>query len=87
MPAWQGKTGSDRRGKRGEAREAATSPQQDVIAGLDYVKANLRHPGVAIVDSRDPEYYKGEKPSNGHTGHIPGAGSLTFSTVVDEKGS
>src|SRR5438270_10857210 len=26
--------------------------QDDVIAGMDYVKSNLKHPGVAILDAR-----------------------------------
>lgn len=60
--------------------------QSDVIANLDYVKSNLRHAGVSIIDARDPEYYSGAKPSNQHTGHIPGASNITYSTLVDDKG-
>jgi thiosulfate/3-mercaptopyruvate sulfurtransferase len=62
-------------------------PQNDVIAGIDYVRANLHHPGVAIVDARDLEYYTGASHADGkRAGHIPGARGLTYSTLLDENG-
>jgi thiosulfate/3-mercaptopyruvate sulfurtransferase len=87
LPVWQ----SENRPVTTEApppRPGKLTPceQSDVVASLDYVKSNLRHPGVAIVDARDPEFYRGEKPSNNHTGHIPGASNITFSTMFDDKG-
>jgi thiosulfate/3-mercaptopyruvate sulfurtransferase len=87
MPVWQGEnrpvTTEVRAVKAGKLEPC---PQTDVIASVDYVKANLKHAGVAIVDARAPEFYKGEKASMNHTGHIPGAGNITFSTVVDAQG-
>ena len=87
MPAWQ----AENRPLTIEVPSAEPGKfepcsQTDVIANADYVRANLRHAGVAIVDARDPEFYKGEKASQNHTGHIPGANNITYSTVVDEKG-
>jgi thiosulfate/3-mercaptopyruvate sulfurtransferase len=61
--------------------------QTDVIADLDYVRANLRHPGVDIIDARNPEYYTGASTASGkRPGHIPGAANLTFSTLLDSSG-
>jgi thiosulfate/3-mercaptopyruvate sulfurtransferase len=61
--------------------------QSDVIVDADYVKANLRHRGVDIVDARNTEFYTGERPGNNQRpGHIPGATSITYSTLVDEQG-
>jgi thiosulfate/3-mercaptopyruvate sulfurtransferase len=87
MPAWQ----TENRPVTTEVRTVSAGkfepcPQTDVIANADYVKSNLKHPGVAIVDARDASFYNGEKVSMNHTGHIPGAGNITFSTVVDDKG-
>jgi thiosulfate/3-mercaptopyruvate sulfurtransferase len=87
MPAWQ----AANRPVTAEARTVQAGklepcPQADVIADAAYVKSNLKKAGIAIVDSRDPEFYRGEKPSMNHTGHIPGATNITFSTVVDAKG-
>jgi len=62
-------------------------PQSDVIADLDYVRANLKHPGVDIIDARDAEYYTGASvPPGRRAGHIPGATNLTFSTLLDANG-
>jgi len=62
-------------------------PQSDVITGVDYVRANLHHSGVAIVDARDLEYYTGASHRPGQrAGHIPGARGLTYSTLLDDSG-
>lgn len=59
----------------------------EVIAPLDYVSANVKHPGVAIVDARDAVFYNGEKqPGDQRRGHIPGAGSIPYTTLADENG-
>jgi thiosulfate/3-mercaptopyruvate sulfurtransferase len=62
-------------------------PQADVVADLDYVRTHLHHPGVEIVDARNPEYYTGASTSKGkRAGHIPGATNITFSTLLDSNG-
>ena len=87
-PIWQG----EGRAVSAEVRKAARGklepcPQNDVIAGLEYVRANLHHAGVDIVDARLPEYYSGARiPQGQRAGHIPGASNITFSTLVDDKG-
>ncbi len=60
-------------------------PHPELVAGLDYVKANLATKGVAIVDSRGPKFYDGEDAGNmPRAGHIPGAKSLPFDTLVTD---
>jgi thiosulfate/3-mercaptopyruvate sulfurtransferase len=62
-------------------------PQTDVVAGLDYVRSQLRKPNETIVDARLPEFYSGEKiPSQRRAGHIPGAVNVPFSSLLDESG-
>ncbi|HUB78043.1 MAG TPA: sulfurtransferase [Bryobacteraceae bacterium] len=62
-------------------------PQTDVVADLDSVRASLHHPGIDIIDARNPEYYTGASTANGkRPGHIPGATNLTFSTLLDSNG-
>ena len=59
-------------------------PQDDIVASRDYVRANLRHSGVDIVDARDPGFYTGAQiPGNQRAGHIPGASNITYKTMVD----
>jgi thiosulfate/3-mercaptopyruvate sulfurtransferase len=61
--------------------------QSDVIASLDEVKASVKHSGVEIIDARNSEYYTGKsQPGDQRRGHIPGAGSLPFINLTDEKG-
>jgi thiosulfate/3-mercaptopyruvate sulfurtransferase len=62
-------------------------PQDDVIADLDYVRSNLRHPGVGIVDARLPEFYTGARiPDGQRAGHIPGAKNIAYNSLVDAQG-
>jgi thiosulfate/3-mercaptopyruvate sulfurtransferase len=59
----------------------------DVIVDVDYVKTHRADGGVRVVDARLPQYYSGETPGrNQRPGHIPGAASIPFSTLVDEQG-
>ena len=61
-------------------------PQSDVIADLEFVKANLLHAGVRILDARDPKVYSGEATRAGFPpGHIQGAGNVYFNGLVDER--
>jgi thiosulfate/3-mercaptopyruvate sulfurtransferase len=62
-------------------------PQNDVIVTLDYVRDNLHRAGVDIVDARTAEFYSGARiPRGQRAGHIPGAGNLPYSTLVDADG-
>ena len=62
-------------------------PQSDIITDLADVKASVQHPGVAIVDARDQEYYTGKtQPNSQRRGHIPGAGSLPFVNLWADDG-
>jgi thiosulfate/3-mercaptopyruvate sulfurtransferase len=66
----------------------AACPQTDVVVDSDYVKSNLKHAGVAIVDARLAAFYSGERPGNGKKpGHIPGASNVPFDSIVDDKGN
>lgn len=60
-------------------------PHSELVADLDFVKASLRKNGVAIVDSRNPKFYDGEDAGNmPRAGHIPGAKTLPFDTLVND---
>lgn len=60
-------------------------PRPELVADLDFVKANLKKSGVAIVDSRNPKFYDGEDAGNmPRAGHIPGAKTLPFDTLVND---
>jgi thiosulfate/3-mercaptopyruvate sulfurtransferase len=66
--------------------------QNDVIAGMTFVKDNIRHPGVTILDARTEQFYNGQTAGKTHDGqeqrkgHIPGAGNLRYSSLFDDQG-
>jgi thiosulfate/3-mercaptopyruvate sulfurtransferase len=85
FPAWQ-KEGRPVSTEARAPKAAKLEPcgQTDVIANVDYVKANLRKPGVGIVDARTPNFYSGETPGrNMRPGHIPGAASIPYLSLID----
>jgi thiosulfate/3-mercaptopyruvate sulfurtransferase len=61
--------------------------QSDIIVDSAYVSSNVRKPGVDIIDARLPVFYTGEQiPTGQRAGHIAGAASLPFNSMVDDKG-
>jgi thiosulfate/3-mercaptopyruvate sulfurtransferase len=87
LPVWQEESRSVTTEVRAvKAGRITPCPQTDVIASLDYVRANLRHEGTDIVDARDPQYYTGASASRNRAGHIAGATSIPYGSLLDEKG-
>jgi thiosulfate/3-mercaptopyruvate sulfurtransferase len=69
-----------------EAGKLTPCPQSDVIADLDFVKANLHRAGVRILDARDPKVYSGETARAGLVpGHIQGAGNVYYDGLLDAQ--
>jgi thiosulfate/3-mercaptopyruvate sulfurtransferase len=62
-------------------------PREERRATADEVAVAAKDLGTALVDSRSPEEYKGEKKSDSvsRPGHVPGAENLPASELV-EKG-
>lgn len=68
--------------KRGKLEPCA---QNDVITDLAFVRSNLHHPGVDIIDARARDFYTGAKTDK-RKGHIPGSTSLPFEDLMDDAG-
>ena len=92
MPAWKESGGpavesvndptSAIQRKRGKI---TVKPHPELVADLDFVKANLKTSGIAIVDSRNPKFYDGDDAgAMPRAGHIPGAKTLPFDTLVTD---
>jgi len=56
-----------------------------VVVDAAWVKAHLASPGVKIVDGRAAVFYDGVEAGGPRKGHIPGAGSVPFTEVTDDK--
>ncbi|MEP7325020.1 MAG: sulfurtransferase [Gemmatimonadota bacterium] len=61
-----------------------SATRNDVVVNSSFVKAHLRDPAIRILDARDAEFYS-DTHDNGmkRGGHIAGAGSVPFGTLVD----
>ena len=88
LAAWKAENRPVTAEVRSVARGNLTArPQSDVVADLEYVRANMNRSGVHIIDARNPEYYTGASIAPGkRPGHIPGSTNLTFSTLLDASG-
>jgi len=87
LPAWR----AENRAVTAEVRAAKPGgftphPNSKLVVDAAWVNANLKNAGVAIVDARAAKFYTGEDAGQmPRGGHIPGARSIPFSTVVDDK--
>jgi thiosulfate/3-mercaptopyruvate sulfurtransferase len=87
FPAWQAEgrpvTAEVRPPKPGSF---TPKPNAKLVVDAAWVSANLRKPGVAILDARLPQFYTGaEKGQMPRGGHIPNAKSIPFSSLVEDK--
>jgi thiosulfate/3-mercaptopyruvate sulfurtransferase len=87
MPAWKkagGAVTSEASPPRPAGKITAT-PRRELVAELDMVKASLGKPGVAIVDSRNTQFFDGSNAGGmPRAGRIPGAKSLPFDVFVTD---
>ena len=61
-------------------------PNPAIVADADFVRQSLENSKVRLVDARDTSFYNGRETRQGRNGHIKGAVSLPFTTMVDSGG-
>jgi thiosulfate/3-mercaptopyruvate sulfurtransferase len=95
MPAWKAAGGTVVASPANAAANAAPPPRKpgkitvrprpELVADLDCVKGSVHAPSVSIVDSRNTVFYNGTEAGNmPRAGHIPGARSLPYDTLVTD---
>ena len=86
MPAWQTQHGAVTAEVRAPRAGSITPrPKTKLLVDAEWVKANLKKPGVAILDARASKFYTGaEAGQMPRAGHILGAKSIPFSTLVED---
>jgi len=61
-------------------------PNPNLIVDATWVNSHLRQPGVMILDARASKFYTGEEVGRmPRGGHIPGAKSIPFSSLVEDS--
>ena len=68
------------------AARFVSRPDSSLVADAGFVSGHLTDAKVRIVDARDTAFYNGRETRQGRNGHIPGAASLPFATMVDSTG-
>lgn len=58
---------------------------QNLIVDAAWVQKHLKARGYAIVDGRSASFYDGVEATGQRKGHIPGAHSVPFTDVADDK--
>lgn len=87
LPAWRGEgkpvTAELRAPKPGHF---TPKPNTKLVVDAAWVSANIRKPGVAILDARAAKFYSGEDAGQmPRAGHIPSAKSIPFSSLVEDS--
>ena len=69
------------------ARRGRLSPlhTQDLIVDAAWVRQHARAPRVALVDGRAAAFYDGVQATDKRYGHIPGARSIPFTEITDDR--
>ncbi|NOZ11427.1 MAG: sulfurtransferase [Gammaproteobacteria bacterium] len=75
-----------------ELKEVTKSQYQttfagDAVADRDYVLAHLDDKNIALLDTRSPQEYHGEKKLADRVGHIPGAVNYNWVLAMDHRNS
>ena len=61
-------------------------PNPAIVADADFVRASLENSKVRLLDARDTSFFNGKETRQGRNGHIKGAVSMPFTTMVDSSG-
>ena len=70
-----------------EPRRFTAHPAPDRIVDAAWVQAHLADPQVQLLDARLPEFYSGANAGGmSRAGHIPGARSVPYTSLLDEHG-
>lgn len=60
-------------------------PNPKLVVDAAWVNSHLNHPGMMILDARAAKFYTGEEAGRmPRAGHIPGAKSIPFSSLVED---
>ena len=67
------------------AGELTLSPRPELVVQADWVQQNATAPGYGLVDGRARAFFDGVREDRGKAGHIPGAGSVPWTELIDDS--
>lgn len=60
-------------------------PRRELVVTADWVQAHAAAAGYRVVDARAAAFFDGVREDRGKAGHIPGAASLPWTDLIDER--
>ncbi len=60
-------------------------PRADLVVDAEWVQANAGAADRHLVDARAPAFFDGVREDRGMAGHIPGAGNVPWTALVNEE--
>lgn len=85
LPLWEDKGGELTTEIQEVSKGSITlMPDPGFVVPIGFVKENLNNESLNIVDARSPVYYEGIQESMGNKGHIPGAKTIPYTSIVNE---
>jgi len=70
-----------------QARRFTAHPAPQLVVSAEWVRAHLDDQSVQLLDARLPEFYSGANAGGmPRAGHIPGARSVPFTSLLGENG-
>lgn len=67
------------------AGDVTVRPRNGLVVDAAWVQEHGAEPGFQIVDARAPAFFDGVREDRGVPGHIPGAGNVHWTTLIDEE--
>ncbi len=64
--------------------DVTVRPRSELVTDAAGVRARARDDGYALVDGRARVFFDGVREDRGKAGHIPGAGSVPWTELIDE---
>ncbi len=88
MPVWIAENHPVTEEVKQPARGSLTPrPRPDTIADVAWVSAHLQDSAVSIVDTRTEKFYNGDPGGFSRGGHLPGAVSIPYTSLVESETS
>lgn len=67
------------------AGNVTVRPRPELVVQADWVQSHASAEGYHVVDARSEAFFDGVREDRGKGGHIPGAGSVPWTSLVDEE--
>ena len=85
IDAWKAAGNSTGKQSNPVAEGSVTINPRDLVVDSQWIQKHRDDAKYALVDARAPAYFDGISEDTNKKGHIPGAGSLPWTTLVDES--